>query len=219
MNLIGDIAGEFEAFQKLVKAMPEGPVVAVGDLCDRGPDSRRVMDWFMEGRGVALMGNHDLLFLRNVERPKFSEMRMWLDGRNGGAATLKNFGRSEESNWDFHVPEEYVTWCKGRPYYYEGEDFIATHAPLPEWASVAKIKQLEREMPWEDWCQLWGELVWNRYCPVRHEKFQVFGHNGTLESHSDEEGDFAICIDNSHKGELVGLHFETDTLYRVPLGK
>ena len=53
-NVIGDIAGQFKALEALVKKMPKGDLICVGDLCDRGPQSKEVYDFVME-RGMILI--------------------------------------------------------------------------------------------------------------------------------------------------------------------
>ena len=74
-------------------------MVHLGDLVDRGPDSRGVIDWLIEGMAagvpwIALRGNHDKLFLDAIARtgePTEADL-MWLDPRFGGRATLASYG-------------------------------------------------------------------------------------------------------------------------------
>lgn len=106
---IGDIHGALDKLQAahaLVAADAEvhgpAPVVHLGDLVDRGPDSRGVIDFLIEGMAagrdwVVLKGNHDRMFagfLTSADwhdpglRPDLS----WLHPRLGGAATLASYG-------------------------------------------------------------------------------------------------------------------------------
>ncbi len=66
--VVGDIHGEFQMFQRLLKLAQYNErddfVFALGDLIDRGPHSREVLDWFAREYGCAsLLGNHEALML------------------------------------------------------------------------------------------------------------------------------------------------------------
>lgn len=65
MNVLGDIAGQFETLEALVKKLPSGEIMSVGDMVDRGPDSKLVLDFFMDHK--ALLGNHEHLMLDAFE--------------------------------------------------------------------------------------------------------------------------------------------------------
>ncbi|MEM9756867.1 MAG: metallophosphoesterase, partial [Pseudomonadota bacterium] len=80
---IGDIHGQLDmliAAHELIEAdrAREGtataPVVHVGDLVDRGPDSAGVVDLLSrlaasDARTVVLRGNHDHIFLEYLQTP------------------------------------------------------------------------------------------------------------------------------------------------------
>jgi serine/threonine protein phosphatase 1 len=78
------------------------PVVHVGDLVDRGPDSAGVIDFLLAGIGagapwLVLKGNHDRMFERFLDDPDAAEPGLradlsWLHPRIGGAATLAAYG-------------------------------------------------------------------------------------------------------------------------------
>lgn len=108
---IGDVHGHLDKLiaahdlilaDRLRVGDDEAPVVHVGDLPDRGPDSAGVIGWLMERqqadpRVVVLKGNHDrmlTLFLRDPTQhdPGLREDLTWLDPRLGGAATLASYG-------------------------------------------------------------------------------------------------------------------------------
>ncbi len=105
---IGDIHGQLSrlraaheriARDREVTGDGAAPVVHLGDLVDRGPDSRGVIDFLLEGIAggapwIALRGNHDKLFLDALARagdPTEADL-MWLDPRFGGRATLASYG-------------------------------------------------------------------------------------------------------------------------------
>lgn len=64
---IGDIHGchlEFAEMLSRLDLTPDDRVVLLGDLVNRGPDSRRVIDLAREAGAAALLGNHELRLLR-----------------------------------------------------------------------------------------------------------------------------------------------------------
>ncbi|MBP6862008.1 MAG: metallophosphoesterase [Neisseriaceae bacterium] len=76
LDIVGDVHGEYDALLALVAALgydqegyhPEGrTLVFVGDLCDRGPDSPRVIAWVRKlieaGRACMVLGNHEINLL------------------------------------------------------------------------------------------------------------------------------------------------------------
>ncbi|WGH77515.1 metallophosphoesterase family protein [Jannaschia ovalis] len=104
---IGDLhgqAGELDRLLALVEADggPEADLVLLGDLVDRGPDARGVIDRLVEGRAAGrnwtvLLGNHDRMFLRFltggiIHDPAISSGASWLHPGLGGRATLASYG-------------------------------------------------------------------------------------------------------------------------------
>lgn len=108
---IGDIHGHLDKLQALHELIAAdsartgggaAQVVHIGDLVDRGPDSRGVIDFLMAGQSrgedwVVLKGNHDRMFRGFLSDPDYHDPRLrrdlwWLHERLGGAATLASYG-------------------------------------------------------------------------------------------------------------------------------
>ena len=107
---IGDIHGHLDKLRSAhdliardrARHGTDAPVVHVGDLVDRGPDCRGVLDYLMAGRDggepwVVLKGNHDRMFtgfLRDAawHDPGLRPDLHWFDPRLGGVATLASYG-------------------------------------------------------------------------------------------------------------------------------
>ena len=49
---------------RLLKKCPDYLPISVGDMIDRGPDSKKVLDFFMAG-GKAILGNHEISIAAN----------------------------------------------------------------------------------------------------------------------------------------------------------
>jgi serine/threonine protein phosphatase 1 len=112
---IGDIHGHLGLLQTAHALIADdmarhgpGQVIHVGDLVDRGPDSRGVIDFLIAGQAagrdwVTLKGNHDRLFTRFLDDPKDHDTRLWpelswLHPRLGGAETLRSYGVANASD-------------------------------------------------------------------------------------------------------------------------
>lgn len=108
---IGDIHGHLDKLQAahtLIAADrvrvddDAAPVVHIGDLVDRGPDSRGVIDFLIEGRArgqnwVVLKGNHDRMLSWYLEEPARRDHclraeRFYLHEAIGGLETLASYG-------------------------------------------------------------------------------------------------------------------------------
>lgn len=140
---IGDIHGHIDklrAAHALIAADrartgdDTAPVVHLGDLVDRGPESAEVVDYLMRGptRGapwITLKGNHDFLFSLFLQDPVAKDPGLrpdltWLDRRLGGAATLASYGvpgAAERALPDVHaealsrVPAAHRAFIDGLP--------------------------------------------------------------------------------------------------------
>lgn len=113
---IGDVHGRADLLEELLvkidaDAAGRGPaetqIVFLGDLVDRGPDSKRVLDLVVDlrrsGRTVRLLrGNHDDVFLRAVNGDALATRHLH---RIGGRATLVSYGVSENDYDSFDYPE------------------------------------------------------------------------------------------------------------------
>lgn len=106
---IGDIHGHLDLLRRAHDRIATdqarhgpGKVVHLGDLVDRGPDCRGVIDWLMAGLAagqdwVVLKGNHDRMCALFLETPPAADPRLraefsWLHPRIGGAETLASYG-------------------------------------------------------------------------------------------------------------------------------
>lgn len=197
INIIGDIAGRFDELMLLLNKMPEADLVlSVGDMIDRGPKSRQVLEYFMDTSNTeAIFGNHEEMMVNYV---KYGQGMDWL--RNGGFHTLNSFKKNpDDKNVD--IPADYIEWLEKRPLYFETDDLVVSHAPIPN--------NLEGRLPQDPYSRNYF-FIWNRFKPMcRQSKFTIHGHNGKFEEFKDEQGTYSLCIDNSHNGKLMGIHWPT----------
>jgi serine/threonine protein phosphatase 1 len=137
--VIGDIHGCYQTLKKLIETqvVPDrtDSIYFVGDLIDRGPRSREVLDYIIDmkwkGHSVfCVKGNHEDLFLKAFYDEEY--LLAWF--QNGAEATLKSFDVPAAVLNDFEglrlVPERYIQFLAGMPLYYDLDDFIIVHAGL-----------------------------------------------------------------------------------------
>ncbi len=100
---IGDVHGRLDLLRTLLhdieadssaRPCPREYLIFVGDLIDRGPDSRGVIDLLLRSRKylphpVFLMGNHEEMMLRVLEKPD-DKFRDWLS--YGGYECAQSYG-------------------------------------------------------------------------------------------------------------------------------
>lgn len=145
LDIIGDVHGEADALFTLLGHLgyradgshPEGRrLVFVGDLCDRGPDSPRVLAWFKQaydaGFAYMVLGNHELNAL--VGDPK--------DGSGWYFAARREKDDALYAPWQV-LPEAdkpvLTAWLARQPLVLEREDLRIVHAAwLPE--SMARLE-------------------------------------------------------------------------------
>lgn len=127
---IGDIHGCNRTFQHLLKQLPlqrGDSLVLLGDLIDRGPDSKGVVDtvWQYQQDGfevICLRGNHEQLLLDALHDP--AKLELWTF--NGGARVLRNFGVKHPKD----IPNEYLDFFLKMPLWYETKGFLCVHGGL-----------------------------------------------------------------------------------------
>jgi diadenosine tetraphosphatase ApaH/serine/threonine PP2A family protein phosphatase len=112
---VGDIHGRFDLLQTLSgmmrhdleNARPARAIeIYVGDYVDRGPDTRKVVEWMIEtpplaDERICLLGNHEDMLLQALDDP--SAMRDWLF--NGGGETIASYLSGEQLRSGLSSPE------------------------------------------------------------------------------------------------------------------
>ncbi|MDH5798408.1 MAG: serine/threonine protein phosphatase [Paracoccaceae bacterium] len=137
-----------------------GTVVHVGDLTDRGPDSRGVLDFLINGQAagedwVVLKGNHDRMFSLYLQAEPQRDHRLraeldWLHPRLGGLATLASYGVDVDANPHAAaraaVPEEHLQFLSTLPTMFRADGLALVHAGIRP--GVALEEQVEDDLTW-----------------------------------------------------------------------
>ena len=169
---IGDIHGHLDlleaAHERIAADMArEGhaAVIHVGDLVDRGENSRGVIDFLMAGQArgadwVVLKGNHDRMFTRFLQDPAESEPGLraelsWLHPRLGGGPTLASYGVHAPTDRPVAavhadavdaVPQAHRDWLEARPAQHRLGCCLYVHAGIRP--GVAFEDQTETDLVW-----------------------------------------------------------------------
>jgi serine/threonine protein phosphatase 1 len=141
------------------------PVIHVGDLIDRGPDSRGVIQFLIDGLAsgqnwVVLKGNHDRFFPLFLKDGKLTDGRLrrgldWLSPSMGGMETLQSYGvrrKFLEADDTFlararsAVPEAHIDFMAGLTTHHEAGELLFVHAGIRP--GVPLEAQTEDDLIW-----------------------------------------------------------------------
>ncbi|GAB5562129.1 MAG: metallophosphoesterase family protein [Synoicihabitans sp.] len=112
---IGDIHGcdqEFAALLARLELKPEDQIILLGDLVNRGPNSRRVLELAREVNAISLLGNHELRLLdyrRNGDKSILKET----DAATLSILTKADWKYLEKMSLTHHVPEYETLFVHG----------------------------------------------------------------------------------------------------------
>ncbi len=242
-NVIGDIAGNYKTMLALIEKMPPDAVVlSLGDINDRGPRSKEVIEYFASGKGKLVQSNHAHMMVDCWKRvmmpgaqPQYYDDGIW--SVNGGKETLLSYGDSMSL-----IPESHIRFLEQCPMFIETPDFIMTHAPIPVDRSPEEASKLGHgfNVPFYDQDAEYS-CIWNRWVPKRvnpqlNGKVNVFGHNASdmvkvwneefpggiktlpetftkIWANREQCPIWAIDLDTSFGSGLTGLHLPSMQLY------
>lgn len=127
MLIFSDLHGAYHTFLRLLAKCPQDDVkarniVLLGDLIDRGPNSREMVEWAMSEGVTTLMGNHEDLCLAyhdiTPNCSKYYDEGIWLF--NGGFDTIRSFkgGQLPDDPAEWVLPDSVLKWMAQLPIHY-----------------------------------------------------------------------------------------------------
>jgi serine/threonine protein phosphatase 1 len=221
--VIGDVHGQLPQLENLLAQLAAREdferrwIVFIGDLVDRGLDSKGVLDRILKlmhqhERTTIVCGNHDFALaaaLKFVNTPEYCDWAArWLD-HYGAGATFRSYGVDEVGNLEklaAAVPEEHrqllacIPWCVEHPEYF----FV--HAGLDPNASFFLQQAVLRERDFSLTRPQWlcsksltfqepprdcTRVVVSGHTQVPHV---TFGHKRILIDTSGGEGGTLSCV-------------------------
>lgn len=166
---IGDIHGQLALLRAAhariaARAGDDAKIVHLGDLIDRGPDSRGVIDYLMQGQSagrdwIVIRGNHDTFLPRYLEDPSWADPGLstpavWTEHPGLGAAeTLASYGIDPSLPPDaLHraarvaIPQAHADWLAARPLWHLSPLALFVHAGVRP--GVGLLDQTETDLTW-----------------------------------------------------------------------
>lgn len=168
---VGDIHGDLDqlktAHARIVAdaAGRDYTVIHIGDLVDRRPHSKGVIDYLIAGQAagqpwVVLRGNHDRMFAIFLQDPFAADPMLrpdytWLHPRLGGRTTLESYGvtyQDDKPLQQLHaetiaaVPQAHVDYLSGLPNVWQNDRYFFCHAGVKP--GVALDQQVEDDLIW-----------------------------------------------------------------------
>lgn len=169
---IGDIHGHLDKLKAVHDLIADdmarngaAPIVHVGDFEDRGPDSRGVIDYLMQGVAagqdwITLRGNHDRMFAGFLDTPDVQDAGLradlsYLHYKIGGAETLASYGVKNAADRALRkvhpeavaaVPPEHRAFLAGLRNFWQRDQAIFVHAGIRP--GVPMQDQTETDLIW-----------------------------------------------------------------------
>ena len=180
--VIGDVHGKAGMLDQLLEHWDgQSQLVFLGDLIDRGEDSRAVLERVKElcdrQGAICLAGNHEYMFLTWLDNPQKSYAHYW---RNGGDTTINSLlGRLLDASVDGirdaerlkQEAADLVAFVRSLPFVLETEHYIFVHAgldlTLPDWRQTSDYQKVWIRAPFHEAANQTGKTI-------------VFGHTPTF---------------------------------------
>lgn len=206
---IGDIHGCLDPFERLLAAIrldAQDTLVILGDVIDRGPDSRSVIERLLKLRNECqlkcILGNHEEMMLDTADNKML--LQDWLI--HGGSETLDSYGRGWTPG---RLPKDHLNFLRSWGDYYETPMYFYAHG------NYLASKPLDRQ-PWHE--MRWESL--RNFLPKMHcsGKTAILGHTSNKQGEVLNLG-YLVCIDTyCHGGGwLTALEPETRTVWQANL--
>ena len=176
---IGDIHGHYDGLMHLLEAVDpnlDDQIYFVGDLIDRGPQSRQVVDYVRGNGHRCVMGNHEQLLLEAFPNDEayMPAFQGWL--YSGGQSTLSSYNSVDELF-------AHLNWIKSLPFYLDLGDIWLVHAGLNPQRTISE--QTSHEYCWI------RDRFHSHKKPYFTDKLIITGHTITFTLPGIEPGDIA----------------------------
>ncbi len=160
---IGDIHGCIKSLEEIIdqifKKDSSPEFYFVGDLIDRGPGSKEVLDLLFDLntkgiKALSVRGNHEQMLLESYQNNLRIKDTIWKD--NGAKQTILSFNKNPNLKLKVNklIPLRYYTYINALPYYIELDNFYIVHAGI----------NFEAPDPFSDF----NQMVW-----TREEKYNI----------------------------------------------
>ncbi len=141
--VVGDIHGRLDLLDQLLGRLGTRRILVIGDVVDRGPDSRGVIDRLIEIHAAGVRGNHEEWLLSWLRGQGLDDWA--IRPKMGGLPTLRSYGvtgitRSELESQVWRVPGEHRTFLESLALVGDleamGHRYWMVHAGIPSHVSL-----------------------------------------------------------------------------------
>ncbi|QKF80733.1 phosphoprotein phosphatase [Halarcobacter ebronensis] len=195
----------------LLKLIPKNAeIIFLGDLVDKGLNSKKVIDFVIEGNYKCILGNHEKYMLTYIEESLYKSIdNKWSvsDEKYGGKQTLENYINDDSSL------EKHLDWIKNLPSYILIENYFITHGyglPYfnrkddPNYKKQLMTNRLDKskyESEWED--------------INSHNIINIFGHCAFKEVNIGGKY-FGIDTGCVYNNKLTAIELNSKKIIQVP---
>jgi serine/threonine protein phosphatase 1 len=189
--------------------------IFTGDLIDRGPKSKEVVEWAIKHpEYVFCQGNHEQMMVELVE----TGFGYWL--HNGGWETIKSFGIYPAKTMEEVRPtlekfneviKPYIPFFKSMPLFYDNEEegIFVSHSAYNRSQTLDFFKQNPTHPNGLTWYRGKASKIENR--------LHVFGHtplrNPLIEDHCANI-DTGCCYNQTDYDKLTAIELPSKKIYR-----
>lgn len=184
MLIFTDIHGNYNTFMELLNKIPQSEkdkgIVVCGDLIDRGPKSKQVVQYIIDNNILCVRGNHENMMIDWVNDGCSLFDRNSLFLINGGSQTMNSYRFEDGDNKgevDYELMKTHAKWMDSLPYYIEfpeiknsdGRYLVISHS------AVAQIWKHRNNPVFKD--RFNETVTWGRWLyHDNSEIYNVFGH-------------------------------------------
>jgi len=197
-----------ELIENKIQLRKEDNLIFLGDYIDRGPDSKKVLDYIIELQNndydiVTLLGNHESMLVDAWYNE--SATSKWI--QNGGSETLRSFDIDSLKAID----PKYIDFFKNLKFYYELDKYLFVHAGFND----------KLENPFSDnYSMLWSRRE-EYFNPLLNNRTVIHGHSPVSLDITQKQitnNSKVINIDggcvysSTHLGKLVAFEVNTRSI-------
>jgi serine/threonine protein phosphatase 1 len=124
--IIGDVHGCYKTLLALIEQFPNkqnSKICFVGDLIDRGSNSKAVIDFVRDNKYDCVLGNHEKYFIEYSQylekKLSYFDIKSWF-GKNGGKETINSY--KVNGILDEIKLLDHSKWLQSLPLYLEYKD-------------------------------------------------------------------------------------------------
>ena len=211
--VIADVHGHYNELIALINKLPEkfnSKICFVGDLIDRGPDSKKVVDLIKDRKYDCVLGNHELMCMEADGNPfnmngGYNQSLYNHYGINGGVKTLDSYGDLELLKKDFDFFKKLPLYIKYNVKDERGRVLIVSHSSISNY--ITDDFKFNHKYA-ED--VLWNRSIINGKIRESETFFNVFGHTilpKPVIRRSYAAIETGIAGSNSGNGKLTCIEF------------